>query len=502
MVRTGVRYEVSGQSGPWERDAIRRAVFDRPTDGNTGKVAEPGSTMMRSDSVSLVATPMSRRTVGMASIAAGLALAGLGRVARPAAAQDITIRYQHWGSLAEKDAMTAVCKAYQEANPTIKIDQQHIADVDDAYNTRLNTQVAAGELPDVFQINEARAMEWSEQGIVLDLSPYADQYAGVIPQAKFFSAPGKLVGPMTGVETTLIFANREIFEQDGVALPPVTAETAWTWDQFVETAKALTKDRSGKTALDADFDSDSIQQYGVTFPTWWLGWYPLVRSAGADLTDPEGLTYTLNSPEAADVFQKLQDLIFVHHVAPTPTAAEGLPASAQQLQTRRVAMTIDGQWNLLDMNTAEVPLAIGVLPNLGTPTTVIVGATTVINAETPIVNEALAFHTFLNKTDQILQLMTSGVWMPNETAYYTDEALIASWVDNEGHPPEYRTAAVDYVLNNSVPGPITIKGFPAIQSRLNAALDQVWDGSRPAIDVLNEVQAEIQPMLSGRYPGE
>jgi multiple sugar transport system substrate-binding protein len=438
----------------------------------------------------------------MASIAASLALAGLGRSPRPAGAQDVTIRYQHWGSLAEKDAITAVCEAYMEANPTIRIDQQHIADTDDAYNTRLNTQVAAGELPDVFQINEARAMEWSEQGIALDLSPYADQYAGVIPQAKFFSAPGKLVGPMTGVETSLIFANRDMFEQDGVALPPTTADTAWNWDQFVETAKAMTKDRSGRTAADPEFDPESIQQYGITFPTWWLSWYPLIRSAGADLTDEAGMTYTLNSPEAIDVFQKMQDLVFVHHVAPTPTASEGLPASAQQLLTRRVAMTIDGQWSLLDMNEAEVPLAIGVLPSLGTPTTVIVGATTVINAQTQIVDQALAFHTFLNKTDQIMSLMTSGLWMPNETAYYTDDALIASWIDNDSHPPEYRTAAVDYVFNNSVPGPITIKGFPAIQSRLNAALDQVWDGSRPAADVLNEIAPEIQGMLTGRYPSE
>ncbi len=457
---------------------------------------------MRSDGSPDLAARYSRRTVGMASIAAGLALSGLARAPRPASAQDVTIRYQHWGSLAEKDAITAVCEAYQEANPGIRIDQQHIADADDAYNTRLNTQVAGGELPDVFQINEARAMEWSEQGIVLDLSPYADLYAGVIPQAKFFSAPGKLVGPMTGVETALVFANKDMFEQDGVALPPTTADTAWTWDQFVDTAKQLTKDRSGRNALDPDFDPDAIQQYGLTFPTWWLGWYPLIRSVGADLTDEAGTTYTMNSPEAIDVFQKLQDLIFVHHVAPTPTASEGLPASAQQLVTRRVAMTIDGQWSLLDMNEAEVPLALGVLPSLGTPTTVIVGATTVINAQTAIVDQALAFHTFLNKTDQILSLMTSGLWMPNETAYYTDDALIATWIDNDSHPAEYRTAAVDYVLNNSVPGPITIKGFPTIQSRLNAALDQIWDGSRPAADVLNEVGPEIQGMLTGRYPSE
>ena len=443
---------------------------------------------------------MTRRTLGLTAAASAAALAVLGRMPRPAAAQDVTIRYMHWGSLAEKDAMAAVCSAYQEANPGVRIDQQHIVDEDDAYNTRLNTQVAAGELPDVFGINEARALEWAEQGIILDLTPYADRYTGALPPSMYYFAPGKLLGPMTGVETALIFANRDLFEQDGVAFPPTTAETAWTWDQFVDTARQLTKDRSGKNALDPEFDAENIQQYGVNFPTWWLGWYPMLRSAGADVTDAEGLTYTLNSPEAIDVFQKIQDLVYVHHVAPSPTASEGLPATAQQLLTRRVAMTVDGQWSLLDMNAAEVPLAMGVLPTLGTPTTVIVGATTVVNASTPILDQALAFHTYLNSTTEILDLWASGLWMPNQAAYYSDEALVASWVDNDAHPVEYRTAAIDYVMNHSVIGPILIKNWTAISSRLDAGLDQIWDGSRPAADVLNELQAEIQSMLSGRYP--
>ncbi len=445
---------------------------------------------------------LTRRTLGKAAVGTMALMSGAAVTSGPkvAAQDDVTITYMHWGSQQEQQVVADFIKGFEAANPGITVDQQHVVDENDAYNTRLNTLVAAGQLPDVFTVNEAVAFPLAEQGLILDMTPYADQFTDRVPGSMYYFAPGRTFGGMSSIQTTLILANRQIFEEAEVALPPTTPETAWTWDQLVETAKLLTKDRQGRNATDPAFDAENIQQFGVNFSKGWIGWYPLVRSAGGDFTDPQGTTYTLNSPEAADVFQKLQDLIYLHHVAPTPTAAEGLPATAQQLQTRRVAMTIDGQWNLLDISRAEVPLAIGVLPRFNEPITTIVGAARVVSAASPNRDAALAFFLFASDPANVMPLLQSGLWMPTETPYFTDPALVAQWVDNDAHPPEYRDAAMTYVLNHSVQGPITIKNFPGIQPRLNSHLDELWLGTKAAQQVLDEAGTELQPLLVGRYP--
>lgn len=460
------------------------------------------TTSLHDRSQSALVRSINRRNLGKVTIGAGAALglgSALGR-SGASAQDDAKITFMHWGSIQEKEVISGIIERFEEANPNINVEQQHVVDADDSYNTKINTLVAADDLPDVFYLNEARALEWAEQGVILDMTPYLDRFASKLPQTLYYYAPGKTIGPMGAVETTLIFANKEIFEKSEVTLPPTKAEEAWTWDQLVETAKALTLDRDGRNAADPEFDADSIAQYGLTFPTWWLGWYPLIRSNGGDVTDEAGTTCTLNSPEAVEVFQKLQDLIYVHHVSPTPTASEGLPASAQQLQTGRVAMTIDGQWALLDMAAAEVPLALGVLPVFKTPVTCILSATSAVSPKTKNLDAALAFYFFLNDSAQVLDLCTSGLWMPTDSAYYTDDALVASWTDNDAHPPEFRDAAINYVMDHGVIGPILIRGWATLSSRLDSHLDKVWSNDASAQQALDDATAELQPMLTGRYP--
>jgi multiple sugar transport system substrate-binding protein len=461
--------------------------------------------MIHEKSASEVDSPgkgFSRRFVIKSAAASTAAVALANFLASPAlvGAQDVSLRLSTWDT-SQEDLYQAMIDTFEEANPGVKVELLLIPDEGDSYQTKLNTMLAANDLPDVIAISEARAMEWGEkEDILLDLTPYEEQYANVLPGAKYRSVNGKFVGPLTGLETALIFANKQLFEEAGVPVPRTTLETAYTWDEFVETAKLMTKDRSGKNATEADFNPDEIQQYGIGFPKWWLGWYPLLRSNGGDITDADGLTYTMNTPECAEVFQNLQDLIYLHHVSPTPTASEGLPASAAQLATRRVAMVIDGQWNLPEMVTNRVPLALGVMPKYKEYFANLIGATFVVNAKTPNLDQALALHQALNNPESTFDLFVSGLWMPTDMRYLEDDALVASWTDNEAHPPEYRDVAIRPLLTNAELGPITIKDFAGLETRINAALDQVWGNTKPVQQVLDELGEEIGPLLTGRYP--
>jgi multiple sugar transport system substrate-binding protein len=447
-------------------------------------------------------TVIDRRRVLKTAGAGGAALAAALLAARPAhiRAQEVKLTFMHWGDLNEKTALENVIKKFQDENPGIRIDQQHVPD---DYGTKLNTLAAANELPDLFHMSEGPAHTWAAEGRVMDLTDYRSQYPQFndrLPQTFYYYDVGRTFGTMNAAEIVMLFYNREMFEEAGVAVPPSAAGSAYTWDQFVETAKQLTLDSDGRNATDPEFDADNIQQYGISFPTGWLGWYPLLRSNGGDITTPDGMTLTLNTPEAIEVFTRLQELIYTHRVAPTPAQAENLPATSVQLQTRRVAMVIDGQWNLLSLGEAEVPVGVGVLPSFKQPTTVIVGSITAIHGETEHPAEALAFWLYHNDPQKNLDLFQRGLMMPLEEKYYTDQASIDYWTANEFHPTGYREAGVDYLRNNSVSSPVTLRGWETIESRIIAGLDPLWLGEQAPQDAITAMEPSVQELLQGKFP--
>ena len=445
-------------------------------------------------------TDRRRVVLGGLAASAGLFAPGVLR-RRSVAAQETNITFMHWGSLVERDVMESTVNAFNGANSDITVEQLYVPG---DYDTKLNTLAAANDLPDIFYQAEADTLTWAAEGRALDLTSFVKetpQLANRLPQSFYYYEPGKIGGAMLAGEMTTLYYNKDLFDQAGVAYPPTDAASAWTWDQFVEVAKLLTLDNGDRNATDPEFDGDNIKQFGITIPRWFLLWYPLLRGNGGDITDAEGLQYTLNSPEAVDVFQKLQDLTFLHKVSPTLTQSENIPATNIQLQTRRAAMSIDGQWALLDIADAGVNFGIGVLPKLQEPLTLLLCNASAINAASPNLDATKRFYLFHNDPANNMEPYAKGLWMPLELKYFQEEEFINQWTDNEVHPPEYRTAVIDYVLNHSVVTPAaTIKNFTAINTRIEAGLDDIWTGKTPAQEALDALASVIQPELRGLYP--
>lgn len=419
-----------------------------------------------------------------------------------AAQQPITLRFMFWGSVFEKQAIEAMARKFEAENPGIKIKTEHVPN---DYGTKMNTLIAAGQEPDIAYMGFGDALPLAQKGKLLDLTSYAKQNPELgqrIPELYGYFAPGKTIGTSTAGESMQLFYNKQMFKDVGVAPPPVTAANAWNWDQFVGVAKKLTLDRSGKNASQAGFDPKNIKQYGVSFGTWWAVWLPLLASNGAAITDASGTKYAMNSPEAVEVFQKLQDLIYKDHVAPTPTQMATFPITAQQLQTKRVAMVIDGQWSLLDMAASKVNFGMGVLPKFKTPKTAILGAGTVIFASTKNKEAALKFYLFHNDPGKV-DLFKQGLWMPLQKKYYTDPALIKSWTQNDVHPPEFKTAVIDYVMQNAIKQPdASLKNWAKLDPAITSGLDPLWQGKQSAKATLDALAPKVQPLLQGLWPSK
>ena len=81
----------------------------------------------------------------------------------------------------------------------------------------------------------------------------------------------------------ILYYNKSLFDEAGVDYPPSKAAEAWTWDEFVAAARQLTVDRNGNNAASDAFDPEQIDVFGISFPTWWGGYLPMIYSNGGQL---------------------------------------------------------------------------------------------------------------------------------------------------------------------------------------------------------------------------
>lgn len=437
------------------------------------------------------------------SLALIVFLVSMGFSVMAAAKDPVKLKFTYWGSPVERKAVVDAIKKFEEHYDWIKVDAQHIpAD----YETKIVTMMAGGEAPDVAYLNEQTGLEWAQEGKLYNIQDFLDKDPDLkkedfLPNIWYNWAPGKTLGTNTACEAFAIFYNKEMFDAAGVAYPPSKAEDAWAWDEFVNVAKQLTIDRNGKNALDPDFDPKNIKQYGFNFSTWWATWMNMVYSNGGDYISEDGTTFTLTEPEAVEAIQKMADLMNVHHVAPSPTQASTLPAPAVALQSKLVAMTLEGQWVLLDLGVARFEFGVGVLPKLKESITLVLGSPTVIFTSTKYPEESWLLFKWMANPDSSLDLQAGGLWMPLFKDWYTDPALIEKWAKgNPAHPDSYYDALLRQTIENGIPGPTYyVKNWPKIDAIVAPALDQVWRGEKSAADALNEIAEAAQAEVQGRY---
>ncbi|MEU6715860.1 extracellular solute-binding protein [Nonomuraea sp. NPDC046802] len=413
------------------------------------------------------------------------------------------LQFMFWGSTFEKAAIERMLKQYEQKNAGAKVKPLFTPD---EYDVKLNTLVAGNNLPDAGYVPMSMSFRLGEQGKLVNLFPYLKKYpqlAGYLRDAYLWTGQDNLHAIATANESMLLWYSKSAVAAAGVA-PPAEAASAWTWDQLVENAYKLTVDQNGKHPDESGFDPKQVRQFGISISfTYGAAWYGFLRGNGVDFADEAGKKCLLDTPEAIQVFQNLQDLVYKHRVAPGPgqLAATGddVPGTNILLKTKRVAMVVDGHWSLLDMNESKVDYGMGVLPKYKEPFTAsqVAGASAVFagSKHEQEAVELLAFHNDPRNVD----LFAKGLWMPQEKKYYEDQAAIDSWTKNDQHPPEFRTAVVDYARDHGVPDLRNrLKNMSAIASdALTPALQEIETGKRPAGEILKAAAPKITSMLQG-----
>ncbi|AVV45179.1 ABC transporter substrate-binding protein [Streptomyces sp. P3] len=155
----------------------------------------------------------------VAAMAMSLAACG-GGSSDSSADGTVTIRVQAWkGGGAEPANVAEINKAFEKANPKIKVDFEYIT-ANDTYTQKLQPELLGGKAGDVIMVDTDRMKKWGASGYLADLSgePWASQIA---PDAKQFAqADGKtLAMPMELIGIGL-YANMDLLKKAGIAEVP------------------------------------------------------------------------------------------------------------------------------------------------------------------------------------------------------------------------------------------------------------------------------------------
>lgn len=253
---------------------------------------------------------VSRRTFVQGGIAAtaGLGLAaGRGRSFSARAQDGGKISFMNWDNIEGTPLETAI-ETFQEQTG-IEVEVQAVPSGDE-YETKMRTLLASGSPPDVMRINDDYVRGYSLGGQLLDLNPFI-QASGLDP-ANYNEHPfnfpiqpdGQHAAWTIATQPAVIFYNVNQFQEAGVPLPPGTwSGENWTWDTFLETAKALTIENERWGAL--LFKDTSCETI-----------YTINNGEPTGIYSEDGTQFTLANPAAIEGMQWVADLTCVHGVQP------------------------------------------------------------------------------------------------------------------------------------------------------------------------------------------
>lgn len=182
--------------------------------------------------------------------------------------------------------------------------------IKDDYNTTITGMMTAKTLPDVFYMGPENVSQYVDNGYVLDIAPVLEAN-GLATEDILQDILGmyEYEGGLYGLpHDSSVFAyayNKDLFDEAGVAYPD--PNKPYTYDEFVEVCKKLTKDTDGDGEVD---------QWGCGFANAFM-FYQFVWGNNAAFCSDDYKTVTVDTPEFVDALQKFVDLTLVHKVTPT-----------------------------------------------------------------------------------------------------------------------------------------------------------------------------------------
>jgi len=408
------------------------------------------------------------------------------------------ITYMFWGDEAEIANVTETLNRFNAEYPHIRVEPWPVdrAEID----VLLTSLAASGDLPDTGFLTEQMVIDWARAGFIASPIITGERPRDLIT----YKWEGKPVAYSSCIVMMTLYYNIDKFDAAGVAHPPKTAATAWTWDQFVDVAKTLTIDVNGNNAHSPNFDRNNVEQYGFYHEPapWMLEAWALANNGGF-FNPNDWSDVTINKRESAEAIQRIADLHLVHGVMPRWGSLDGT-IDAWFLENN-VAMAVNGTWSVGvwlagAANDHGLNYSVGVLPSMARNVTIATAGLAVQYEGSAHPEAAAEFLAWFAATENNWGLIEGGIWMPRYESWFKEESKMREWADNANHPPfdDYRSAVIEHSLTNATSAFwYWVPGADPFLFELGAALTPVWSGDSTAQNTLDGAHGALTAAIVG-----
>src|ERR1700739_4854204 len=292
--------------------------------------------------------PLRRRTLlrGAGTLGASIALSTAG-----CAGDENALIFFFQANPAEAAARLRVVAEFEKRHPDIRV--RTVLSGNDPMQ-QMSTFCAGGKCPDVLMAWELTYAGLADRGVLLDLDTLlardrvsaaqlkADSYGSLYETFTFNSGQYALPEQWSG---NFLFYNTKLFAEANVKTPPARWEQPWSYAEFLDTARALTKrDQSGK-AIQWGFVATWVPAYsagvfGMNNGTPWC----------VPRTDPHHLNF--DDDAFLEGIQLYADLAAKHRVAPAAVDQQSM-STMDLFSSGRASTAMGGHWRYQTFSHAD-----------------------------------------------------------------------------------------------------------------------------------------------------
>ena len=378
----------------------------------------------------------------------------------------------------ERDARMRIVDEFQRRHPDIKVRAVLSAP---GVMQQLSTFCAGGKCPDVLMAWELTHAELADRGVLLDLNTLLAKDQGFGAELKsdsigalyetFTFKGGQYAFPEQW-SGNYLFYNKRLFAEASVQPPPTTWEQPWSFDEFLNAARALTKrDGSGR-----------VKQWG--FVNTWVSYYSaglFAMNNGVPWSTPRmnPTHFNFDNDAFIEAVQFYADLANKYKVAPNASETQSM-STPDLFAVGKAAIALGGHWRYqtfiradgLDFDVTSLP--IGPSFPKGQPACSDIGATGLaISASSQRKDQAWEFVKFATGPVGQALIGESCLFVP----------VLRSAINSSGFAKAHHRVGNLAVLTE---GPAYSEGLPITPAweKINALMDRnfgpVLRGSRPA----------------------
>lgn len=277
------------------------------------------------------------------------------------------VRVVSWADWRELAIDREIVDSFEVRHPGIPVCYESLEGAG-IYREKVLTSIAAGSPPDVMLVDAEDLPAFvgtpgdTGRGVLLDLAPYAPR-VGVDPSAfhplvlDLFRRDGRLWALPKDFTPMVIYYNQDVFDRAGVPYP----SGEWTWDEFLETARRLTRDTDGDGRAD---------QWGFGWSRQFFYLQAWIWAGGGDILgprkngEPRASGY-LDAPATTEAVRFYLDLVDVHAVSPRIEMTRRAMGGVTRLfYSGRIGMMLSGHWSgaTLQLHEEAGRLRYGVAP--------------------------------------------------------------------------------------------------------------------------------------------